>query len=73
MSEVHSLCQIMSRFKEEKAPTLNFDVDEDAPHNNSRNGDRTQFFFIFTLSGTVPTTRHTWLIDSGTSTPHLDI
>ena len=32
-----------------------------------KNEDHTKFFFISTLSGTVPTTSDTWLIDSGAS------
>lgn len=37
------------------------------PRKKSRNDDRTEFFFIYALSGTVPTTSDTWLIDSGAS------
>ena len=36
-------------------------------HKKSRNDDRTEFFFISTLSTIVPTTSDIWLIDSGAS------
>ena len=43
------------------------DVKEGHHHKKQRNEDRTKFFFISDLSGTVPTTSDTWLIDSGAS------
>ena len=36
-------------------------------HKKQRTEDRTDFFFISALSGTVPTISDTWLIDSGAS------
>ena len=36
-------------------------------HKKQRNEDHTEFFFISSLSGMVPTTSDTWFIDSGAS------
>ena len=41
------------------------DVEEDHHHKKQKNEDRTKFFFISALSGTIPTTSDAWLIDSG--------
>ena len=43
------------------------DVEDGHHHKKQINEDNTKFFFISTLSGTVPTTSDTWLIDSGAS------
>ena len=43
------------------------DVEDGHHHKKQRNEYRTKFFFISALSGTVPTTSDTWLIDSGAS------
>ena len=43
------------------------DVEEDHHHKKQKNEDHTKFYFILALSGTVPTTSDTWLIDSGAS------
>ena len=43
------------------------DVEEGHHHKKQRNENRTEFFFISALSGTIPTTSDTWLIDSGAS------
>ena len=40
---------------------------EDHHHKKQKNEDHTKFFSISSLSGIVPTTTDTWLIDSGAS------
>jgi hypothetical protein len=44
-------------------PLLN--VDGDPPH--TRSDPAEEFFFISSLSGTIPTSNNVWLIDSGAS------
>ena len=57
-------CPCSNKRKHEASTT---DVEEGHHHKKQRNEDRTKFFFISTLLGTVPTIGDTWLIDSGAS------
>ena len=57
-------CSSLNKRKHEVSTA---DVEEGHHHKKQRNEDPTEFFFISALSGTVPNTGDTWIIDSGAS------